>query len=89
VVDEDGVVSEYEIAAAGGGVAEAYPYDVAGKKVSGSFLHSGTRSMIERAGFDYDRPKGKNHCVMRKVVEPRSRDVLGDRPAQVGGDDSK
>lgn len=58
------------IAAAGGGVAEAYPYDVGGKKVSGTFLHSGTRTMLERAGFTYERPKGKNHCVVRKVVDP-------------------
>lgn len=58
------------IAAAGGGLVEAYPYDSAGKKVSGSFLHSGTRSMLERAGFTYERPKGKNHCVMRTVIEP-------------------
>ncbi|HEY5847571.1 MAG TPA: hypothetical protein VIT42_12355 [Microlunatus sp.] len=56
------------IAAAGGGVTECYPYDVADKLVSGSFLHSGTRSMLERAGFTYDRPKGKNHCVMRRDI---------------------
>jgi hypothetical protein len=24
--------------------------------------------MFEKAGFDYERPKGKNHCVMRKIV---------------------
>jgi hypothetical protein len=24
--------------------------------------------MFEKAGFGYDRPKGKNHCVMRKIV---------------------
>lgn len=58
------------IAAAGGGVVEAYPYDIADKKVSGSFLYNGTRSMLERAGFSYERPKGKNHCIMRKVIEP-------------------
>lgn len=58
------------IADAGGGVVEAYPYDTAGKKVSASFLYNATRNMCERAGFAYDRPKGKNHCVMRKVIEP-------------------
>jgi len=58
------------IADAGGGVVEAYPYDTAGKKVSASFLYNATRNMCERAGFTYDRPKGKNHCVMRKVIEP-------------------
>jgi GNAT superfamily N-acetyltransferase len=58
------------IAAAGGGVVEAYPFDTTGKKVSASFLYNATRSMCERAGFTYERPKGKNHCVMRQVVEP-------------------
>lgn len=57
------------IAEAGGGVVEAYPYDVR-KKTSGSFLYNGTRTMFERAGFVYERPKGKNHCVMRITVSP-------------------
>lgn len=58
------------IAAAGGGLVEAYPQDVAGKKTSASFLYNGTRSMFEQAGFTYQRPKGKNHCVMSRVVAP-------------------
>jgi GNAT superfamily N-acetyltransferase len=58
------------IADAAGGVVEAYPFDTAGKKVSASVLYNATRTMCERAGFTYDRPKGKNHCVMRKVIEP-------------------
>ena len=58
------------IAAAGGGVVEAYPQDTPGRKVSASFLYSATRSMFEQAGFAYQRPKGKNHCVMRKVIAP-------------------
>jgi hypothetical protein len=56
------------IAITGGGVVEAYPQDTPGKKVSATFLYSATRGMFEKAGFDYERPKGKNHCVMRKVV---------------------
>jgi GNAT superfamily N-acetyltransferase len=56
------------IAQAGGGVVEGYPQDTAGKKISSSFLYNATRSMYEKAGFAYQRPKGKNHCVMRKVV---------------------
>jgi GNAT superfamily N-acetyltransferase len=56
------------IAQAGGGVVEAYPQDTAGKKISASFLYASTRGMFEKLGFDYERPKGKNHCVMRKVV---------------------
>jgi GNAT superfamily N-acetyltransferase len=60
------------IAQAGGGVVEAYPQDLEeGRKVSASFLYSCTRSMFEQAGFGYDRPKGKNHCVMSKTV-PRA-----------------
>lgn len=56
------------IAKAGGGVVEAYPHDIAGKKMSATFIYNGTRTMYEKAGFEYERPKGKNNCVMRKVV---------------------
>lgn len=56
------------IAQAGGGLVEGYPQDTGGKKVSASFLYNGTRSLFEQAGFTYERPKGKNHCVMRKTV---------------------
>ena len=58
------------IAQAGGGVVEAYPQDTQGRTTSGSFLYNGTRSLFEKAGFSYERPKGKNHCVMRKTVSP-------------------
>jgi hypothetical protein len=58
------------IAQAGGGVVEAYPHDIAGQKVSASFLYNGTRSLFERAGFSYDRPKGTKNCVMSKTVPP-------------------
>ena len=54
----------------GGGRVEGYPQDTPGKKVNPSFLYNGTRHMYEGAGFDYVRPKGKNHCVMTKVVDP-------------------
>lgn len=47
---------------------EAYPQDTGGKKISASFLYNGTRTLFEQAGFTYDRPKGKNHCVMTKTV---------------------
>jgi hypothetical protein len=56
------------IAKAGGGVVEAYPHDTAGRRMSSTFLYNGTRSMYEQAGFEYERPKGKSNCVMRKVV---------------------
>jgi ribosomal protein S18 acetylase RimI-like enzyme len=58
------------IAHSGGGVVEAYPQDTGGKKISASFLYSATRSLFEQAGFAYERPIGKNHCVMRKTVDP-------------------
>src|SRR5580765_2891485 len=53
------------IAAAGGGLVEAYPHDLPpDKKTSASFLYNATRTMYERLGFDYQRPKGKGNCVM-------------------------
>lgn len=63
------------IAASGGGLVEGYPHDLTlkkeqGKRVSSSFLYNGTRTMYERVGFVYDRPKGLGNCVMRRTVEP-------------------
>jgi GNAT superfamily N-acetyltransferase len=58
------------IAKAGGGLVEAYPQDTQGKKTSASYLYNGTRTLFDRAGFSYERPVGKNHCVMRKTVLP-------------------
>lgn len=53
------------IAAEGGGRVESYPHDIPpDKKMSSSFLYNGTRTMYERIGFTYDRPKGKGNCVM-------------------------
>ena len=57
------------IAAAGGGMVEAYPQDTGGKKITASFLYSVTRSLFEQAGFSYVRSKGKNHTVMRTTVK--------------------
>lgn len=57
------------IAAAGGGLVESYPHDLPpGKKTSSSFLYNATRTMYERLGFTYERPKGKGNCVMRTTV---------------------
>ena len=58
------------ISQAGGGVVEAYPQDKQGQKISASFPYNGTRNLFEQAGFEYQRPKGKNHCVMRLTVPP-------------------
>jgi GNAT superfamily N-acetyltransferase len=57
------------IAKAGGGVVEGYPQDLPqGKRISSKFLYNVTRGLYEQTGFTYDRPKGKNHCVMRTTV---------------------
>jgi len=58
------------IAETGGGVVDGFPYETHGEKSNASFLYNGTRSLFEHAGFAYERPKGKNHCVMRAVIPP-------------------
>jgi GNAT superfamily N-acetyltransferase len=58
------------IARAGGGVVEGYPHDTQGKKTSSSFLYNGTRSLFEKAGFQFERKKGAKNCVMRRTVAP-------------------
>jgi GNAT superfamily N-acetyltransferase len=58
---------------AGGGVVEAYPQDTHGQRVSASFLYNGTRSLFEHAGFELERLKGKQHCVMSTTVRPPRR----------------
>ncbi len=57
-----------EIARLGGGLVEAYPEDVEGRKTSSSFLHSGTLAMFERHGFERVRRLGKNNWVTRLTV---------------------
>ena len=64
------------IAELGGGLVEVYPHDLAekkkaGKKISSSFLYNATRTMYEREGFTYLRPKGQGNCVMCKRVSAR------------------
>jgi GNAT superfamily N-acetyltransferase len=54
------------IAQAGGGVVEGYPHDTEGQRVA--VLYNGTRTLFERAGFRYVRPKGLKNCVMRKEI---------------------
>ena len=61
------------IAGLGGGVVESYPEDVAGRKVSGSFLHNGTLAMFDAAGFATDRRIGKDRWVVRRVIESTSQ----------------
>jgi GNAT superfamily N-acetyltransferase len=54
------------MAAAGGGVVEGYPHDTGGTKKS--VLYNGTRTLFERAGFEFVRSKGTGNCVMRRSV---------------------
>ena len=57
-----------EIARLGGGTVEGYPEDVAGRKVSGSFLWNGTLGMFERLGFERVRKIGKHKWMVRRTV---------------------
>jgi len=56
------------IAQAGGGIVEGYPHDPQGKRVA--VLYNGTRSLYEKAGFEYVRAKGPRNTVMRRTVAP-------------------
>ena len=53
--------------------ARVLPEILSGKKISASFLYNGTRTLFEKAGFTYQRPKGKNHCVMTRTVAKSKR----------------
>lgn len=57
-----------EIRRLGGGLVEAYPEDVEGRKTSSSFLHGGTVAMFERLGFERVRRLGMHHWVVAKQV---------------------
>jgi GNAT superfamily N-acetyltransferase len=57
-----------EIGRLGGGTVEAYPEDVAGRKVSRSFLCSGTLGMFEKAGFTKDRKIAMHRWVVARTV---------------------
>jgi GNAT superfamily N-acetyltransferase len=59
-----------EIARLGGGTVESYPEDVAGRKVSSSFLHNASASTFENHGFGRVRRLGSHHWVVAKVVAP-------------------
>ncbi len=51
--------------------SSSYPHDTQGKKKS--VLYNGTRTMYEREGFTYDRPKGLGNCVMVREVAANPR----------------
>jgi ribosomal protein S18 acetylase RimI-like enzyme len=56
------------IAAEGGGLVEAYPESMEGRKVAGSIIYLGTLTMFERHRFTKLRQVAKHHWVMAKVV---------------------
>ncbi|AZS36220.1 hypothetical protein CVS47_00820 [Microbacterium lemovicicum] len=59
------------IAEAGGGEVVSFPNEPkAGKRTSSSFLHNGTRTMFEKAGFTFERHIGTSKTVMRLTVPP-------------------
>jgi hypothetical protein len=58
-----------QIAALGGGIVEAYPEDVEGRKVSSSFLHGGTLALFEQHGFARVRPIATHRWVVAREVE--------------------
>ncbi|WP_373354719.1 GNAT family N-acetyltransferase [Pseudoroseicyclus sp. CXY001] len=58
------------IAAEGGGRVEAFPEEVAGRKVSGSFLWNGTLELYEALGFHRERKIGKHKWVVHREVAP-------------------
>lgn len=55
-------------------MVEGYPHDRStqpkGKKMSSSFLHNGTRTMGEDAGFAHERSNGAKSCMMTRPVAP-------------------
>jgi GNAT superfamily N-acetyltransferase len=57
-----------EIARLGGGTVEAYPEDVTGRKVSRSFLCSGTLGMFEKEGFERGRKIAMHRWVVTRTV---------------------
>jgi GNAT superfamily N-acetyltransferase len=59
-----------EISRLGGGTVEGYPEDYEGRKVSNSFLCSGTLGMFEKAGFEKDRKIAMHRWVVARTVRP-------------------
>ncbi len=59
-----------EIARLGGGTVEAYPENVVGRKVSRSFLCSGTLGMFEKAGFAKTRKIAMHRWVVVRKIPP-------------------
>jgi GNAT superfamily N-acetyltransferase len=62
-----------EIALLGGGTVESYHEDVSDRTVSASFLYNSRLAMFERQGFKRVRRLGKNHWVVTKIVQAKTR----------------
>ncbi|HEV2362612.1 MAG TPA: hypothetical protein VGS12_00260 [Caulobacteraceae bacterium] len=60
-----------EVARLGGGQVEAYPEDVADRKLPGAFLYTGSLALFERHGFSRQRQIGKNRWVVSRTVAAR------------------
>lgn len=58
------------IAELGGGLVEAYPEDYEGKRISSSFLCSGTAGLFEKAGFRKARKIAMHRWVVRRTIRP-------------------
>jgi hypothetical protein len=59
------------IAQAGGGLVEAYPEQVEGRKPQrGSYFHTGPEDLFAELGFERDRQIAKWRWVMRRRVDP-------------------
>jgi ribosomal protein S18 acetylase RimI-like enzyme len=58
----------HEIGRLGGGVVEAYPEDYTGRRVSCSFLCSGTLGMFEKAGFERTRKIAMHRWVVVRTL---------------------
>jgi len=61
----------HEIAAAGGGIVEAYPEQVDGRAPQrGAYFHTGPETLFADLGFTRDRRIAKWRWVMRRTVVP-------------------
>ena len=58
------------IASLGGGLVEAFPWNLEKKKTSSSMLFVGTLDMFKKLGFETITPLGGNLLLVRKNVPP-------------------
>ena len=51
-------------------MGEGYPHEIGEKRMNNSFVYNGTRTMYERAGFEFVRSKGMKNTVRRLTIRP-------------------